>query len=284
MKEALLFDDLKAETLDMSERGDGQHRVLKVDHGGTPLIIKVYGRKRGRVSTIVREILERSGGIKSSFSIPGRMQTERAVLDLWRREGFDVPKVLYADLLAHNSQPCVVMEWIDGLSMAAVLKSSDTPLTRKQELVERFASVTGKRHARALELQEVRLLTDHPTLSHILVAEDRLVHIDFEIVFTPKKDLERLVRYELGGFLYSLAKVSKMQFPVFLRTFAAAYSSPERMHQVMTKLQKSGTVPIYRWLELVPYYRFFRKYRTMAAVCSSQELLSQPTAAKAGNP
>ena len=46
----------KAELMDMSERGDGRHRVLKVEHGGAFYIIKCYGLKRSKIRTAMRQL------------------------------------------------------------------------------------------------------------------------------------------------------------------------------------------------------------------------------------
>jgi hypothetical protein len=259
------LDHMQAEVLDISRRGDGRHRVVKVVHNGAPLVLKLYGLKRGRLQTVIRQFFEGLGGAKSSFSVFGRMQTERAVLDLWRREGFAVPKLIYPDFLSRIPQPCLAMEWIPGKTLADVLKSSEVSLSHKQELVEKFVRVMGKRHARALELQDIRLIPEHPTFAHIFVAEDRLVQYDFEIVFTAKRDLVRVVRYELGRLLYSLEKLSKEQFPILVQTLAAAYPDRMLLDRVMDDLLKFGTIPITGWLEKFPFFfRLSKKYRKRA--------------------
>jgi len=259
------LDHMQAEILAISRRGDGQHKVVKVVHNGIPLVLKLYGLKRGRLQTLIRQFLEGLGGVKSSFSVLARMKTERAVLNLWRREGFAVPKLIYPDFLSHIPQPCLALEWVPGKTMADVLRSHEVPLRRKQELVEKFTEAMGKRHARALELQDIRLIPEHANFSHVIVAEDRLVHFDFEVVFTAKTDPVRVVKYEIGRLLYSLSKLSKEHFPILVWALTAAYPDRMLLDRVMDDLQKFGTVPIVKWLEKFPVlFRLSRKYRKKA--------------------
>ena len=208
---------------------------------------------------------------------PVECRTERAVLDLWHREGFDVPQLLSPDFLARLSQPCLAMEWVPGKTLAVVLKSPEVGLGHKQELVEKCARTMGSRHARALALQDCRLIPEHPTLQHILVSDDRLVHFDFETVFTAKVPPECAVRYELGRQLASLAKQSKEDFPLLGRAFVAVYPDRDRLKRVIDDFQTFGTVPISEWLTKFPiFFRLSKRYRKKAyAARSFSGLLSQ---------
>ena len=265
MMETGLLDGMEPELLAISERGDGKHKVVKVVYNGKPLVLKLYGLKRGWIQTMVRQFLEGLGGVKSSFSASGRMETEQAVLDLWHREGFAVPQLLYPDFLAQIPQPCLAMEWVAGETLAVVLRNAEIGLEQKQELVEKFARTMGARHARALELNDCRFIPEHPTLQHILVADDRLVYFDFETVFTTKVDLERIVKYELGSHLASLAKHCKEDFFVLGRTFVTTYPDREFLTGALDDLQTFGTIPISTWLTKFPiYFRCSSRYRTKA--------------------
>ena len=94
-----MFLGMKAEVLAMSKRGDGTHRVLKVDYQGEPVVVKCYGLKGSWLQALSRQFGSRLLLGKSTYTARGRQNTERAVLELWRREGFDVPRVLDLPLL-----------------------------------------------------------------------------------------------------------------------------------------------------------------------------------------
>ena len=69
----------------------------------------------------------------------------------------------------------------------------------------------ARRHERALEQKEIRLLLFHPNMSRILLSNNRLVYVDFEVAYTPEHDLERIAGKEIAGFLYALARCSPQQ-------------------------------------------------------------------------
>jgi tRNA A-37 threonylcarbamoyl transferase component Bud32 len=199
---------------------------------------------------------------QSSFQTKGRLQTEREVLALWRREGFNVPKILSPAFLSEFHQPCLAMEFIKGQSLGEVLQSKEVSLDRKKTLISTFCRDMGRRHERALESKEIRLLVFHPNVRSVLVSGDRLVYIDFETVFTPKRDLERIVRKEIAGFFYSLAKHNKQNRYALMEHFIAEYPSKTRMNSVLEELRQFGTVPFYRWQVLFPqFFPFYKKYR-----------------------
>ena len=249
------------EVLDISTRGDGRHMILKVIHKERPMVLKCYGLKR----SIIRTIIKRFGYFmvegKSSFSASGRFKTEREVLELWRREGFDVPQLFFPDFLSKMSMPCLAMEWIPGKTLAKVFQDRELPLSRKKELIEKFAGVLGNRHAKASELKEYRFIFGHPTFSHVMLSEDRMVHFDFEIVYR-KGHMESIIRREIAGFIYSLAKSSKSQFPDLLKTMVSAYPDHSRIGLAINELQQYGTVPIIGLLKIFfKYFNRSKRYR-----------------------
>ncbi|MCJ7616368.1 MAG: hypothetical protein MUO43_07515 [Desulfobacterales bacterium] len=245
-----------AEVLDVSTRGDGHHRVLKVIHKERPLVLKCYGLKRSRIRTIIKQFGYFMVEGKSSFSASGRCKTEREVLELWRSEGFDVPQLFFPDFLSNISIPCLAMEWIPGKTLAEVFQDCEIPLSRKKELIERFAGVLGNRHKRALKLQDYRFIFGHPTFSHVMLSGDRMVHFDFEIVYR-KGHMESIIRREISGFIYSLAKSSKSQFPDLLKTLVSAYPDYSRIGLALNELQRYGAVPVMGWLKI--YFKYFNR-------------------------
>ena len=229
--------------------------------GSTPLVLKLYGRKRSDLSTGLRNYLSLFDVGQSSFSTHARFQTEREVLALWQREGFDVPEVYSPAFLAGFDQPCTAMEWIPGQTLTKLIHDTTIPLDRKKEVISRFCQEMAGRHERALGRQEVRLLLFHPNLSRILVSNDRLVYLDFEVVYTPKTDLERIAGKEIAGFLYALARCApRQQLHSLMECFIKAYPDKARMAFVLEELRRFGTIPVYGWLKLFPFmFSFYSK-------------------------
>jgi tRNA A-37 threonylcarbamoyl transferase component Bud32 len=244
--------------LNVSKRGDGRHRILKIEHEGRPVVVKCYGLKRNRLRTVLRQFGSLVIVGKSSVTARARCRTERETLTLWHNEGFDVPRVYPIDF--PSLEPCVAMEWIPGQTVSDFIRARDESLETKKVLIGRFTEILARRHDRALALNESRLLFEHPTLNHVIWCGDRLVHFDFEMVFTWKRDLDRLVRRELAGFIRPLVlKSRKEETDSLLEIMVRTYPEKARLRHVLNELEKFGSVPVLHRLEGFQKLAFFRK-------------------------
>lgn len=262
-KQVSQFADREGELLNFSKRGDGTHCIIKLMNDGLPIVLKLYGRKRNAFRTGFKKCSLPFDVGQSSSSPHDRFQTEREVLSLWKREGFDVPTIYSPAFLAGFDHLCIAMEWMPGQTLTAFLHDTSISLDRKREVIGRFCKDMARRHERALQNQEVRLILFHPKLSRILVSNGRLVYIDFETVYTPKRDLDRIVRKEIAGFLYSIARTSpREQLYPLLECFIKSYPDKTRMGFVLKEMRRFGTVPVYGWLKLFPFiFSFYGKYK-----------------------
>ena len=244
--------------LNVSKRGDGRHRILKIEHEGKPVVVKCYGLKRSRLHAVLRHFGSLVIVGKSSATTRGRWRTERETLTLWHNEGFDVPRVYPMDI--PSLEPCLAMEWIPGRTLSNLIQAGDESLETKKELIRRFTEILARRHDRALALNEPCLLFEHPTLNHVICCGDRLVHFDFEMVFTWKRDLERLVRRELAGFIRPLVRKSrKEETDSLVEVMVKTYPEKVRLGHVLNELEQFGSVPVLHWLEGFQKLSFFRK-------------------------
>jgi len=258
MENAIKPIDLReAQVLNTSRRGDGRQRVMKVVHHEKFVVLKCYGLKRTRLKVLFRQLGSLFLVRKSSITAKARHATELDVLALWKREGFDVPEIYPLPEIPQNIPYCIAMEWIPCPTVAEVLQDDQKSLAFKKEVIARYARVWGKRHALALKLGEPRLLQENPTLSHVFVSRDRLVHFDFEMVFTRKKDLKRLVRREIVGILRSMSKASGDSFSPLLDTLLDAYPDLSYFRQTARELLLYGTVPVMGWTAI--FHRLTRR-------------------------
>lgn len=235
----------EAELIDYSHRGGAACQQLwKLHHDGRDLLMKRYGLKRSLFRVFMRQFGSLALVGKSSISIAGRCRTEREVLALWRKEGFDAPEVFTYDELERRARPCLLMEWIEGELFTNVLYNREVPREHKAESIEKFAREWGRRHARVMEKSEPRLLMENPTFDHLFISNERLIHFDFEIVFTRKTDLERLIRREIAGILCSLEKSADDDFPYLLERMLSAYPEPARFARTADELLRFGSIPV----------------------------------------
>ena len=174
-----------------------------------------------------------------------------------------MPKIYSPAFLEGFEQPCLAMEFIPGQTLTTFLLDTTIPLDHKKDIISRFCREMARRHERALEQQEIRLLLFHPNMSRILVLDDRLVYLDFEVMYTPDYDVKRIASKEIGGFLYSLARcVPRQQLHPLMECFIKAYPGKARMAFVLEEMRRFGTVPVYGWLKRFPFmFLFYSKYR-----------------------
>lgn len=229
------------EELTRSERGDGNQRISKVTAGDHTYVVKQYGLKRSWIRAVLRSISHATYAGKSGVSARARLQTERETLQLWAREGIDVPAILPENLVPDSISGLVlVLEWVGGLSLREVLHCTETPLARKRELLARFARTCAYRHDRALALRDPRLIFEHPTFAHVLVDGERLSHIDFEMVFTRAGRIEASMQREIVSFLRTLSKL-RDNFDELFRCFIEAYPDRQRLLDLVVGMRRRKT-------------------------------------------
>lgn len=244
--ERAVFFGLEAEVLAHSARGDGRHWVLKVERGGRPVVLKLYGRKRDRLRDFLRDLGHRFLVGKTGMTPAARMRTERDALELWRRHGFAVPRVLDVELPREVPPLRLVLEWVDGRTLKRLLADPAVPIEEKRRLVARCARDWSRRHDLAIELREPRLLQAHASFAHVLVADDALVTIDFEVGWL-RPDVERLVSLELASFLSFGPRLPAAQADALLDAVVESYSPRERLALAVRDAPR-GPYPFPAWL------------------------------------
>jgi tRNA A-37 threonylcarbamoyl transferase component Bud32 len=238
--------ELDPTVLAVSPRGNGKHVVVKATLGGRPVVVKLYGRKRPWLHTILREIGVHFVG--RSSTLPGkRCAAERGVLELWRRHGFDVPEVLDVVLPSSEKRPHLVLEWVPGRDLRTLVADRSVALAEKKALLARFARGWSRRHDLALELREPRLIQVHPGFHHVLVAGDRLVQFDFELTYTLPGAVPRLIQREIVGFLRTLRSSARESYDELLGEVTAAYGARERIEAAAATLAR-GRMRGRRWM------------------------------------
>ena len=134
--------------------------------------------------------------------------------------------------------PALVLEWIGGRSMRDVLHCKETSTETKQKIVSRLAEVCHRRHVLATDRRDPRFVMEHPTFAHILVDGERLVHIDFEMVFTRKRRIDALIDREIISFLRALSKLEPTLFATLFDSFINAYPQRSRLEQLVRDTQR----------------------------------------------
>ncbi len=234
---AILLAPLSPRLLDASTRGSGWNSVWLLTGNGKPVVLKIYGRRRTRLREWMTHLAQTLGG-RTGYTAPDRQRTERHGLRLWRKNGFDVPRIGCEPLpLPPLPAPFLLMEYLPGPSLAAFLADPARTPGEKDALFLRFLSDWSRRHATALNLGEPALLQEHPGLDHLLVSGARLVTFDLEVAYTSRRHMAEAVSAEIAGFVRSLFKVlPDLEARHFLRLLSDAYPDRTRLARVYTDL------------------------------------------------
>ena len=191
------------------------------------MLQKLYVERTGRLRSAVRDLLIRIAGTKTGASPAARRATERRMLALWRASGIDVPEDL-TDAFPQFGGPGVALyEFVEGTTLHDLLEPGRLAGDARRDVLTRFGTAWGRRHAEALRRGEAALLQEHGSIRHAMVSEERIVTIDLEQAFLPRRDLRPLVAKEVADTLRSLWKrAGEEQFRADLAAILDGYGDP----------------------------------------------------------
>jgi hypothetical protein len=276
-RERIVLHGLEGEVLARSARGDGRHLVMRVELPAGPAVLKLFGRKRGWLREQVRDFAQRVLVGKTGMAAATRHRTERETLSLWRAAGFDVPALLEWPLPADVPPLRLLLEWLPGTTLSALVYWPHVALAEKERLLGRLARETARRHRQAMELREPRLVQSHASLAHVMVVPattgpakgapadgsaagsiaapastpvERLVTFDFEVAWARRSALDWLVALELGQLLDSIASFAPAgQTGGLIGAFVRAYPEPGPLCSLVAAVRR-GRAPL-----LAPLHR-----------------------------
>lgn len=241
-------------TLDQNRFGDRGQVISVREVGERALVVKRYGRKRTPLRQGMVQLGHWTFAAKSGTSIAARAQTEREVAELWRGHGFDTFEILPDDLLADESDDSrLVMEFVEGRSLYALLADRDADESLVRDELRRFGADWRRRHALAIEHREPRLLHEHGTFKHVWLGDGRQINFDFEICWTSQPRIVELAGREAASFLRSMGRacVDRAQFESRLRVVTAAYADRRQIEALAAAILRPRR-PLARlgyWLE-----------------------------------
>ena len=183
----------------------GGNRIWRIDTPAGPAVQKLYRERRGHLRGLCTRVLERALRRKSSSAPRSRCETERRLLSLWAEAGIDVPAPIASGHSALHGGDQLLLEFVDGATLASLLAGAELRRLQRDELLTRFAATWCHRHRLALQTGDARFVHEHGSFQHVLVAGERLVTIDLERAFRQRRILP-LVSKEIAGYLRSLFK------------------------------------------------------------------------------
>lgn len=130
-----------------------------------------------------------------------RRNVERQRLNLWRSKGYSVP-ALYDIEFADETDPYLVLEWIEGVSLAQYLNDQSQSIAKRLQQLETIIKDIYCRQIRSLQEQDYDLIHFDPNTGNILIRNDTHFFIDLEArVATSPKNINEALAIELAKFL-----------------------------------------------------------------------------------
>jgi tRNA A-37 threonylcarbamoyl transferase component Bud32 len=228
-----------------SERGDGRHQVVSTRLGGRDVVVKLYGRKRAYLPTLLRAFGHRFLVGKTGLSARARRDTEARLIGLWRAHGFAAPAVLDLALPEPVFGPYLVLERIDGPTVDARLRDPGAAQTDLGAGLARFAAEWSRRHGLAERLAEPGLVHAHASFAHLLEHGGEWSTFDFEYAYTDVRRVEQLVAVEIASLVATLRRAAGARAAPLLRALVAGYTDRGRLERVVA----DGAVGRFRGLE-----------------------------------
>jgi len=229
-----------AEVLQAGGRGGTGNVLYYFSREQPPLVLKVYRFRRSRWGEFWKDISERVFEGKRGATAATRCATERLILDLWAREGFDVIRPVERPLPDGVEMPALWLTWCGAPVLSEVLADPGRPQAERLAWVERLGQSLSRRHSRAVELDEPLLVHEHGQIKHFFAQGGRLVAFDMEHGYKPSYPLVRAVARELAGGACSLARTDDSAEDQYLRVFAASYTNQPLAKEAVREAIRGG--------------------------------------------
>lgn len=140
-------------------------------------LTKEYGKKKMGLKGVKYALLRLLGrSVPVEYRSPQeRLLFEGECLRQWRSRGFAAPE-LYT-----LRSPYLTMEYVDGCTLEQLLRDPATSLERKLEVLEQVFLEMRQRHCWAIYECRHELIHYDSNTRNILISNERVVHIDFEM-------------------------------------------------------------------------------------------------------
>jgi hypothetical protein len=214
--------------LDQSRGGDPCQGIFLLATKDRRAVLKVFGPKHSPLALPLARLDRRFSG-RSAPDPASRFHTERSVLEIWRRCGFDVFRSLEGTVVIDIPFPYLTLEYVEGPTLKNFFGDPGISSGQKRRVFRRFLPDWGRRHLLAGQTADRHLIQEHASFKHVLMSSDeRLISFDFEEVFTERYSPAFLIGREIAGYLRSLYRVSSAaDFDAYLDVLLDHYRPAE---------------------------------------------------------
>ena len=243
--ETLRFDDLTPHLL--LQNGNYLYRIPFRDGWA---VVKVYYGSRGRWHMLSKSLGNHFSG-QTSYMPTVRRRVELECLEAWRKHGFRVFGT-YEDVVVEAPQ-CpeggyAVFEYVRAPSLNEHLCDASLPVETRFDTYRRFLVEWGRRHDLALRERDTRLVHENGDGKHVMILEDELLYLDFEMVWRNASRIEDYVSHEILQFIWQISKtIPESLRPRLLEETVAHYPERGRLEEAW-RLFLANRRPVHRLL------------------------------------
>jgi hypothetical protein len=206
--------------------------VLKFEDAAGCRVLKLYRRRWTALQEWGESLVARTFLRKTPASAWGRYRTESGSLKLWRREGFDVFRILDLPLPSGIQAPALWLEYCPGRTLTDLYRDPGAGWQEILQVLQRLGREQGRRHQRAMELDEPLLIQKHGTSDHAWICGERLITMDLEGSFLPGFPILEGLSQELSGYLRSIAKDSGERHEEAFQVYIDGYPSKTLLKEI----------------------------------------------------
>ncbi len=201
------------------------------------VVRKLYRPKPSNFKTVRYSLLRYVTSVPVEYWTPEeRRAFEADVLRLWSREGYRVPEVLASSDCATE----LCMRYIPGPTAAEAIVSMS--VGDQERLIRSLFLENSKRHQRALETGDHRLVHYDANLRNLILSDHGLYHIDFEMGHLHEPILRSILREILKLTLELTAHC-----PAAPRLLRECYAGLPFVDELIVRETRGPLVAFRRW-------------------------------------
>jgi hypothetical protein len=206
--------------------------MMRVPTEEGDLVLKLYRRRRSVFNQALANFSAAVIEGRRSPAPQSRSKTEHLCLDLWARYGFDVFRRIDRPLPDGVEPPGLWLEYCSGRTLKDLLLDAKLEWPVKQAEIRRLAGMLRHRHRKALDLDEILLVQEHPGAKHVFLSGDRMITFDLEGAFQSRFPLREALTQDLAGYLRSILRLAFEHLEDALEGFVEGYQDRELLWEL----------------------------------------------------
>jgi tRNA A-37 threonylcarbamoyl transferase component Bud32 len=179
---------------------------------------------------------------------PDRRNREESRLRRWAAAGFSVPRVMELTVSEFNSEPHLVLEFLEAVTLQEWLKNEGVPTETKLGRLTAIFEENHRRHRLAMSRGDAELIHADANTSNVLCRDQQFFFIDFENS-VEKKAVAELAALEIAKFCRWAARDLGIQhLPRMMHHLVETYAGEAALLQTIVDRTRGRSLGyLHRW-------------------------------------